>query len=205
MKDPAIYHITRCDNLVGIRREGGLWSDAKMSAKGLVTTSIGYSHIKARRLRHPVTVAAGGTLGDYVPFNFCPRSVMLFVVSRGHPDYSGGQESVVHLVSSMSAVQATGRRWFFTDQHADLGYSQQYEDPAHLDQVDWAVMARRQWGGNADVKEKRQAEFLVHEFCPWEVIQAIGVIDEGMAKVVSKAMVGAAHQPRIVVKRDWYY
>ena len=43
-------------------------------ARGLANTNIGYSHIKERRMCHPVTVAVGGALGNYVPFNFCPRS-----------------------------------------------------------------------------------------------------------------------------------
>ena len=77
MTNRAIYHITHADNLEQIVREGRLWCDAQRIARGLAHTNIGYSHIKARRMRHPVTVSAGGTLGEYVPFNFCPRSVML--------------------------------------------------------------------------------------------------------------------------------
>ncbi len=205
MNNPAIYHITRVDNLVRILREGGLWCDAQRSAKRLVTTNIGYSLIKARRLRHPVSVAAGGALGDYVPFNFCPRSVMLYVVHQGHDDYNGGQRPVVHLVSSMSAVQATGRPWFFTDRHADLGYAQQYDNRAELTQVDWSVMPLTYWGGDSDVKEKRQAEFLVHDFFPWTAIEVIGVVDKDIASVVRETIAGADHQPQVKIKRNWYY
>ena len=74
MTNHAIYHITHVDNLVNIVREGRLWCDAQRIAQHMVSMNIGYSHIKARRMRHPVTVAAGSTLGNYVPFNFCPRS-----------------------------------------------------------------------------------------------------------------------------------
>src|SRR5579863_4769071 len=118
--NPQIYHITHVRNLRGILQQGRLWCDSQRIGLGLANTNIGYSHIKARRLRHRVTVAAGGTLGDYVPFNFCWRSVMLYVVSRGHDDYTGGQRGVVHLVSSLASIQATGRPFLFTDLHADL-------------------------------------------------------------------------------------
>lgn len=83
-------------------------------------TNIGHMHIKQRRLSRRVPAAAGGMLGDYVPFNFCPRSVMLFRVNKGHQDYPGGQEEVIHLVSTVQTAIATGQPWAFTDRHAEL-------------------------------------------------------------------------------------
>ena len=156
-------------------------------------------------MRHPVTVAAGGALGNYVPFNFCPRSVMLYVVSEGHENYREGQQPIVHLVSSIEAIRATDRRWFFTDRHADLGYANQFDTLIKLAEVDWTVMPLRQWGGDQEVKEKRQAEFLVHDWCPWEAIEVIGVMDRDIAAHVEAAITGAGHKPRVEVHRDWYY
>ena len=205
MTNHAIYHITHADNLEGIVREGRLWCDAQRMARNLGSTNIGYSHIKARRMRHPVTVSAGGALGDYVPFNFCPRSVMLYVVSQGHENYREGQHPIVHLVTSIDAIQATGRPWFFTDRHADLGYANQYDALEKLGEVDWTVMPIRQWGGDADLKEKRQAEFLVHDWCPWLAVEMIGVMDQEIATRVRAMLARAAHRPRVEVHRDWYY
>lgn len=205
MTNHAIYHITHADNFEGIIREGRLWCDAQRMARNLGNTNIGYSHIKARRMRHPVTVSAGGALGDYVPFNFCPRSVMLYVVSQGHENYQEGQHPIVHLVSSIDAIQATGRPWFFTDRHADLGYANQYDALEKLGEVDWAVMPVRQWGGDTELKEKRQAEFLVHDWCPWSAVEMIGVMDQEIAARVQAMLAGAAHRPRVEVHRDWYY
>lgn len=205
MSDRPIYHITHVENLAGILAEGRLWCDAKRIERALATTGIGYSHIKDRRMRRRVTVAAGGTLGSYVPFNFCPRSVMLYVVAQGHGDYRGGQTPILHLASSIEAAVATRRPWFFTDRHADLGYARQLDSLDQLDEVDWSVMARQQWGGDSEVKARRQAEFLVHEWFPWEAVEQIGVIDAKVAQQVRAALVGAAHQPRVEVRRDWYY
>lgn len=113
--DPPIYHITHVDNLSGIVREGGLWCDSQRVARKLGSTNIGHAHIKGRRLTRQVDTTAGGMLGDYVPFNFCPRSVMLFAVHKGHKDYTGGQENVVHLISSVRRAVALQRQWAFTD------------------------------------------------------------------------------------------
>ena len=158
MTNYQIYHITHMDNLQGIIADERLWCDAQRIERGLHATNVGYSHIKARRLRHPVSVAAGGTLGNYVPFNFCPRSVMLYVLSQGHAEYEGGQTPVVHLISSVGEVTATGRPWFFTDRHADLAYAQQFDSTTELHQIDWSVMPLKYWS-DPETKEKRQAEF----------------------------------------------
>lgn len=156
-------------------------------------------------MRHPVTVAAGGTLGNYVPFNFCPRSVMLYVVAQGHGNYREGQQPIVHLVSSIKTILALGRPWLFTDRHADLGYASQYDTVHKLGEVDWTVMPLRQWGGDTEVREKRQAEFLVHDWCPWEAVEIIGVIDQSIAARMEAAIAGALYTPRVEVHRDWYY
>ena len=203
---PPIYHITHIANLASIIEQGRLWSDARRIALGLANTNIGYSHIKSRRLRHPVGVSALGTLGQYVPFNFCPRSVMLYVVSKGHADYGGDQGSVLHLVSSVATVLATGRPHFFTDRHADLGYARQFDDLTLLaDEVDWAAMPVRQWGGDQDLKERRQAEFLVHDWLPWEAVEEIGVMSPATAEAAQAMLADVEHKPHVVVRRDWYY
>lgn len=204
MTNRAIYHITHMNNVGSIVRDGCLWCDAQRIARGLVNTNIGYSHIKERRRRHPVTAAAGGTLGDYVPFNFCPRSVMLYVVSQGHENYQDGQRPVVHLVSSIEVIRAASRPWFFTDRHADLGYASQLDTVDNLGKVDWSVMPERYWSDPA-MKERRQAEFLVHDWCPWDAIEVIGVMDRDIAAHVETAISGAGHRPRVEIHRDWYY
>jgi hypothetical protein len=42
----------------------------------------------------------GTCVGEYVPFYFCPRSVMLYVINKGnHLDlqFRDGQSGIVHL------------------------------------------------------------------------------------------------------------
>jgi hypothetical protein len=188
-QDPAIYHITHVDNLAGILSEGGLRSDAERIARSLVSTNIGHRHIKQRRLARVVTTSANGTLGEYVPFNFCPRSVMLFAVSRGHPDYSGGQEDIVHLISTVSRATALGTPWAFTDRHAELQHALHFDSLGQLGEVPWEVMDERYWTG---VKEERQAEFLVKNFVPvpWSAISGIGVAGSVLEARVRKIISG---------------
>jgi len=199
--NPLIYHITHVENLASIIAHGCLWSDSERIAKNLLTTNIGYSHIKERRLKR--TVKMGGNLGDYVPFNFCPRSVMLFVVSKGHSDYVGGEDGIVHLVSSVNTATALGKRWAFTDRHADLCYALYFTSRDELHEVDWNVMPSRQWGGNDEVKARRQAEFLVYGSFPWSAVERIGVKSNAVATKVRNIVNGDT--PPVIVESSWYY
>jgi hypothetical protein len=201
-RDPQIFHITHIDNLPGIIREAGVWCDKERIGRNLQCTNIGHRHIKQRRLSRPVNTRTGGTLGDYVPFNFCPRSVMLFAVHRGHQDYGGGQENVVHLVSTVSRAVGLGRPWAFTDRHAELGHALHYDDLAQLAEVPWHVMAREYW---TDVKEERQAEFLVWQFFPWDAVVEVAAMTPVAAQRVHAALSPARHRPAVATRRDWYY
>lgn len=101
---PKIYHITHLDNLAAMAAEGRLVSDALMIQRGGPQAPIGMSRIKQRRLTLPVSCHPGDFVGDYVPFYFCPRSVMLYVLHRGNdPDlaYRGGQSPIVHLEADL--------------------------------------------------------------------------------------------------------
>lgn len=202
MTNPSIYHITHVTNLSSILAHDRLWSDHQRITQQLMSHNIGLNHIKARRLQRAVPVSQRGTLGEYVPFNFCPRSVMLFAICRGHNDYDGGQESVVHLVSDYQTVCATGRPWAFTDIHADLAYARYFDTEESLDQVNWTVMPLTYW---SHCKEERQAEFLVHDWLPWSAIHTVGVQNDDIATQVRNIISQSSHQPRIEIHPEWYY
>lgn len=202
--DPWIFHITHLDNLNGILRAGGLHCDATIQ-RCLTVTNIGHRHIKARRLSRTVSVAAGGHLGDYVPFNFCSRSVMLYAVMRGHDDYPGGQDAILHVVSTMDRAISAGRPWAFTDRHAELAHAAYFTDKAHLLHVDWSVMPLLFWAKDPLTKELRQAEFLVHEFFPWDAVARIGVRSSAVKAAVEQLLQVAGHRPTVDIRPDWYY
>lgn len=56
-----------------------------------------------------------------------------------------------------------------------------------------------------DRKRKRQAEFLVHHFAPWTLVQRIGVRTVAMRQEVEAMLAVSAHRPGVEVKGDWYY
>ena len=65
-----------------------------------------------------------------MPFYFCPRSVMLFVIHRAnHPEltYRGGQEPIIHFEADLHTVirwaEANGTRWAFSLSNAGANYT----------------------------------------------------------------------------------
>ena len=208
---PKIYHITHVSNLVPITAQGELLSDATIVAQGGSAVTIGMSTIKMRRLRLPVHCHPGDKVGDYVPFYFCPRSVMLYVIHRAnHPDlsYRGGQGHIVHLEADLHEVVAwasdANRRWAFSLSNAGAYYTQFRASLAELNQVNWQAVGATDFRSE-EVKEGKQAEFLVHGSFPWSLVSRVGVMSAGVQTQAGTIIAAAAHQPTVEVLPKWYY
>lgn len=212
---PKIYHIVHIDRLASIVADGGLWSDSVMSDRTASGTTIGMRSIKERRLRLELPCRPGLHVGECVPFYFCPRSVMLYLIhcaNHEELEYRGGQEPIVHLQADLRvAVQwaeSQAKRWAFTLSNAGATYIEDRCDLEQLGQINWSAVAASKWSGpgvSTLIKEGKQAEFLLEERFPWELVERIGVKSQGVARRAALATSGAAHRPPIEIRRDWYY
>ena len=205
---PKIYHIVHVDNLASIVADGCIWSDAEMQQRHPATV-IGMGSIKARRLTLPLTSRPGLNVGACTPFYFCSRSVMLFVIhcaNHAQLEYTGGQQPIVHLEADLKAVgrwaEANERRWAFTLSNAASSYFEDRCDLAQLHEVNWQAIRARYW---QEVREEKQAEFLIEQAFPWHLVERIGVYSNAQVQPVSNALANAKHRPAIEIKRDWYY
>jgi hypothetical protein len=211
-----IYHIVHVDRLPSILGDGHILSDARMAGRAGTGTTIGMTDIKRRRLEE-LTLAshAGLHVGECVPFYFCPRSVMLYLIwQANHPElaYRGGQERIVHLEADLKATVAWAEserlRWAFTLSNAGAYYFEDRADLAKLDEVNWEAVSARKWSGPGvpgTLKDGKQAEFLVEQRFPWRLVERIGVHSKPVAQSVADAIREAAHRPRVEIRRDWYY
>lgn len=208
---PRIYHITHLDNLRGILSSGGLLSDAAMLRRGGPSAGIGMSRIKERRLRLPVGCQPGTVVGDYVPFYFCPRSVMLYVIRQAnHPDlaYRGGQGPILTLEADLSEVVAWAEahevRWAMSLSNAGAFDT---EFRSHLDalaELDWAAITATDFR-DGRVKERKAAELLIHDVFPWELVRQIGACNATSAATARSMLASAVHRPQVNERREWYF
>jgi hypothetical protein len=199
------------DNLRTILARGGLHSTNHTPNDGLPYRVIHNRDIQNVRHARPMPCGAGGTMHDYVPFYFGYLSPMLLQLKTGRvAGYSEGQEPIIYLRSTVQAVVAAGRRFVFSDGHGIAAFTNWFADHARLDQVDWDMVNQRYWKDTVedmDRQRRKQAEFLVHEFCPWEVIEGITVHNPATKARVEAILRGfpLAQQRLVNINTGWYY
>ncbi|CQI89157.1 Uncharacterised protein [Yersinia rohdei] len=209
---PKIYHILHQDRLSAVIAEG-LLSDEQISARDGAGTMIGMSSIKQRRLNelqldsHPDLY-----VGQCVPFYFCPRSVMLYLIYRGNHQeltYRGGQGPILHLevdlYTAIAWAEQQEQRWAFTLSNAGSYYFEDRCQQEQLGELNWEAINMHQWSGGNGVKEAKQAEFLIENHFPWHLVERIGVHSPLTYGHVVNMLPVAGHRPSIEVQSQWYY
>lgn len=207
---PKLYHIAHVDRLPSIVADQCLWCDREVARRAPPGTTIGMSGIKQRRLdelrltSHPALF-----VGDCVPFYFCPRSVMLYLIHQGnHPElgYRGGQGPIVHFEADLHAVVAwagaQARRWAFTLSNAGARYFEDRSDLGQLGEIDWNAVQARDW---RQCKDGKQAEFLLEMSFPWHLVERIGVQSRATYTSVVNALAARGHRPPVEIRPEWYY
>ena len=212
---PKIYHIVHYDKLPSIIADGHIWCDREARERSSSGTIIGINGIKNRRLSLPLDSHPGLYVGDCVPFYFCPRSVMLYLLHMGNRDglsYRGGQEPIVHLEADLHEVviwaNANNRRWAFTTANAATSYFEDYSDLAYLDQIDWDAVEANRWAGfgiEPMVQSHKQAEFLMEHSFSWQLVHRIGVYSQRIQTYVQAALSKIVHRPPVEIISNWYY
>lgn len=213
---PKIYHIVHVDRLPSIIASNGLFCDGVMAAHAGLGTVIGMSGIKKRRLEELTLASHDGLhVGECVPFYFCPRSIMLYLLYQAnHPEltYRGGQSPIVHLEADLYAAVAwseqQNRRWAFTLSNAGAYYFEDRTNLAQLGEVNWEAVQTNRWSGNGidrSIKEGKQAEFLLERDFPWHLVERIGVYSRPMYQQVMNSLPDDGHRPAVEIKPEWYY
>ncbi len=215
-----VYHITAIDNLSLILSSGFLRSKNLLTNNNVGYADIAYQNIQGTRADKTVEVAPHGTLHDYVPFYFAPRSPMLKTLNSGNvPGCNYRQGDIVHLVTSVDLVVGAELPFVFYDYNATLGYSTPYNDLQQLKKIDWDLFFEspkldgycKYWFSKADMpgKEKRMetrmAEFLVNDELDINHIQLIGVVDDNKKVIVEDILASNDITIDVQVKTDWYF
>jgi len=207
---PKIYHIVHVDRLQSIIADNGLWCDADIIKRGSLGTTFGMNQIKLRRL-HELTLTSYPNLhvGECVPFYFCPRSIMLYLIHQAnHPElsYRGGQAPIIHLqadlLETVNWAERNYQRWAFTLSNAGAYYFEDRADLEKLNEIDWQAVNTKNWQHH---KEGKQAEFLLEKYLPWHLVEFIGVYNEHTYQQVNSALLLNEHRPTLQIEPGWYY
>jgi hypothetical protein len=208
-----VLHFTHADNLPAIVASGRLACDREANA-GLMRREVGDRQIKERRRGRAVTVGPDGTVGDYVPFYFGPRSPMMFRIACDHRDsiagrYPDGDRPLVYLATTVGELLGAGVAWVATDGNAATATSRFVATLDELDAVvDWPLMTAPQWNDvpeDPDRQRRRMAEFLVHRSVPLSALLKVYSYSEPHAAGIRAALAGHFLADLVSVRPSWYY
>lgn len=171
-----IWRIIHRDNLPWILDNGLHCGNSAVKSPNWV--NIGNPELIDRRSHHPVPLAPGGYLNDYVPFYFTPFSPMLLNIKTGRGGITQrSNEEIVIMVSTLRFVAEQGLCYLFTNSHAYYKWARFYSGLEDLDKIDWPLLQARNFSRDPDDPakiERYQAEALIHNHLP--VAGLIGII-----------------------------
>ena len=91
------------------------------------------------------------------------------------------------------------KRWAFTLSNAGAWYCESRYDLAHLSDIDWAAVNATNW---SQCKEGKQAEFLVEQQFPWELVSRIGVYSQAVCSQVLELLSATKHNLIVELKPE---
>ncbi|MEO7196441.1 MAG: DUF4433 domain-containing protein [Pseudonocardiaceae bacterium] len=203
-----LYHFTPIHHLASII-ERGLLCDTGAAADPLAV-EVGNRGIKERRRRRAVPVDPRGVVADYVPFYFAPRSPMLYAIAMGNvPEYTGGMDPLVYLVTTADRLAELGLPMLFTDRNAVLETVRFTHDLADLDAwIDWPLMRAKMWNNTPsepDRRERRMAECLVHRQVPWWAIEYVVARTPARAAEARATLARFSQGSAVQTRPAWYF
>jgi hypothetical protein len=203
-----LFRITHATNVPwllanGLHAANGAAADPNFIA-------IGNPDLIGNRARRVVPIPPGGTLADYVPFYFTPKSPMLLNIKTGY----GGiiqrrNDEIVILVSSCQAMEEAGVAMLFTDRHAytaTANWSANRGDLAAM--IDWKILGRHDFARDdsyPDKMERYQAEALAHSHVPSVALLGIGCADAAGKTRIEAQVSAAGLSLKVVIRPGWYF
>lgn len=202
-----VWRIVHRDNVPWVLDHGLHCGNSEVKAPNWV--SIGNPELTSKRATHPVQVAPGGLLNDYVPFYFTPFSPMLRNIQTGWGGIpKRANEEIVILVSSLRRMSEVGLIWLFTDMHAYYQWAKYYNSLDHLDKIDWSILQARDFKRDPDDPakfERYQAEALVHHHMPVSALLGVVCYTDAVKRSIDEHLAARGLGLAVHVRPGWYF
>lgn len=205
-----VFRIVHIDNVEYLLTHGMFTKNHEQADPNYI--NIGDSGLIAQRNTYRVGInPPNGVLGDYVPFYFGPLSPMLYNIKTGYRGITyRPQGDIVYIVCKVTTLTDNCAEWCFTDGHAKNAITEFYNDIDNLSEVDWNMVAERQWSNTEDDFDRmrrKQAEFLVKNHVPVNCISSIVVLNEARKTFVEEitTRLGLEILVRVNPNNKFYY
>lgn len=182
------YRITHINNLPLLLQNGIVNKHHPNASSAYI--EIGNPEIIDVRSDTPVKIDGYGMIGDYVPFYFTPKSIMLYNIITGywHPVVPKRDKSEILVIRCLIEELVRLPTWFFTDGQANKNFTKHFNNLELLSEIDWTCIQNSNFkndSGDPDRSRKYQAEFLVHQEVPIDCIESLNVYNQQAADVVA--------------------
>lgn len=175
------YRITHIQNLPLILQNGIVGKNHAAASKTFI--EIGNPEIIDVRSTTTVNIKGYGMIGDYVPFYFTPKSIMLFNIITGYqaPVVPKQNKEDILVIRCLVQKLVGLPQWFFTDGQANKSFTKHFNNLADYNKIDWVSIQNSNFKNDADDPDrsrKYQAEFLVHSAVPVACIESLNVYNK---------------------------
>ncbi len=199
-----VYRMTHIENIPHIIQNG-------ITHKNSLNANLNYKAIGDNSLigtRDVLEIPNGKRLGDYIPFYFGMRTPMLYVVQNG---FNGvnilSPEKIVYCVTSLRKISDSDLHFIYTDGHATDGFTKFYTSQDLLgieNQIDFSATNAKYWikDDDLDFKRRKEAELLVEEDIPFELLLGFITYNENSKSNISEFGV---EDKKIVIKPNYYF
>jgi hypothetical protein len=215
-----LFHITAITNLPDIFAEGSLLSKNYLAENRITYNNIAHQGAQGARSAKAVPNPPGGTIHDYVPFYFAPRSPMLSAIEAGKVlGCKLRQADIAHFETTVDLALTHKNPFVIFDRNATKLYSTPYTSLEGLNSIAWDLITEAPLLDGyckyffdvpsnvryVDRMEKRMAEFLVKSHVPLAAIIRIGVSSNAQQAVVRQIV--SKHNLAIPVETvpSWYF
>lgn len=201
-----IWRITHRNNLPWILDNGLHCANSVLLSPNYV--NIGNPDLIDKRRHRKVPIAPSGSLADYVPFYFTPFSVMMMNIHSGRGVIQRSNEDIVILVSSLWHVHSIGLQFVFTNAHAYPDWTNYYGDLAHLCEIDWNILQRRDFKRDPDdprKMERYQAEALIFKHLPINGLLGIVCYTEELKHNIEWEIQARSLKLQVYARTGWYF
>ena len=199
-----LYHLTHINNLPSIIKRKSLWSHSRIKTHEISYNDVANQDVQTRRERTKIPVGMCGSLHDYVPFYFAPRSPMLYVINRQHTS----QQEMVYFMTNTTTIQQHCSDFVFTDAHAIRRLTNFYTELKDLDKIDWTIMRAPVWAdtdADPNRKARRQAEFLVYNEVPITACLGVAVHNNQVKHKIEQLLQQNGISLPVAVRRQFYF
>ncbi len=203
------YRICHINNLSHILQNGLCTKHHPQASKDFI--SIGNPDIIDVRDDTLVKIDGYGNIGEYVPFYFTPKSMMLFNIITGYrapvvPKLN--KEEIIVFRSEIIELSKLDR-FFFTDGQANVtSITKHYNNLKKISNIDWDIIHNSDFkkvAADTDKQRRYQAEFLVYHHVPISCIESISVYNDKAATFVKKELAKTDIIKTVRVVKEYFF